>query len=1015
MGDSSDWQAKTERLEQRLRVLADASAAFAEATVDLDSLLETIARRVAQVLQDYCVVQFVSDDETTLTLAAVYSPEEEMLAQARRALSEPIVAATHPIFRYTLHTQESLMISQGQLEAMRQAAPSSTGAQFGAHIGVHSMLVVPLLANGRVLGVLTLARYRSDRPEFDEHDLDLAQGLARQASLAISNARLLADAHREIVERKRVEAQFRALAEASSDFTLATSDVDRLLAAVARRLSDLTGDLCVVRHVSADGQWVEGRGAVYHPSAELREVAASMVPATRQKLGQGHSGKAAEQRAPVLLNGLDPAAFADAAGYEHRALFDRFPVSGLMALPLMSRDQLVAVATMLRREGRAPFGADDVRLVQSVADYAGLSLSNARAYAAEREAREAAERATQALRASEARFAHLVDSGVIGVIVGYLDGRIVQVNDMLLKLIGHSREDIVSGAVPWRSLTPPEWAHVDRLAIEQLLTTGIGELREKEYLHRDGHRVPVMMGSAMISAETQECISFVLDLTERKEAQAVIASMKRAHEADAKFRSLLEGAPDAMVIADEANVITLVNARVEALFGYGRDELVGRSTGVLVAPQPGQPEGLLLGPGEFFGRRKNGTLFPMEVSVNPLRTSSGLLVSNAIRDVTERKRAERQRADLAAIVDTSDDAIIGTNRDNVITSWNHGAEVLFGYQASEVVGQPIEVIVPPDEGAAEVRLTLELGQPQRFDTVRRRKDGSTVHVSVTTSPVRNGRGQIVGVSKVARDITARIRTAEALTRAKDAAEAANRELEAFSYSVAHDLRTPLRGMSGFAQVLLEDHAASLDAEGQKYLGEIMQNAKRMGGLIDALLSLSRVSRSDLAPEDLDLSAMAEDVAASLRATEPDRAVEFVIAKGLHARLDGTLARSLLENLFSNAWKFSSKTPRARIEFGERDVDGEHSFFVKDNGAGFSMEYAQKLFVAFQRLHTRAEFPGTGIGLATVQRIVSRHGGRVWAEGTVGGGATFSFSVPRSRDASKAVSAARERRVGQPAS
>jgi light-regulated signal transduction histidine kinase (bacteriophytochrome) len=238
---------------------------------------------------------------------------------------------------------------------------------------------------------------------------------------------------------------------------------------------------------------------------------------------------------------------------------------------------------------------------------------------------------------------------------------------------------------------------------------------------------------------------------------------------------------------------------------------------------------------------------------------------------------------------------------------------------------------------------------------------------------------------------------EALGRQRDQAESAlklaNQELEAFSYSVAHDLRAPLRGMNGFAQVLLDAYQDKLDAEGQDWLQEILLNARKMGELIDGLLSLARVTRSELKPEHVDLSAVAHETAARLTASEPDRPVQMTVQQHLRAHVDSRLARALLENLLSNALKFTSRVSAACIEVGAIDKEGSYTFFVRDNGAGFDMAFASKLFTPFQRLHTVEEFPGTGIGLATVQRIVHRHGGRIWAEGAVGVGATFYFTFP----------------------
>ena len=230
----------------------------------------------------------------------------------------------------------------------------------------------------------------------------------------------------------------------------------------------------------------------------------------------------------------------------------------------------------------------------------------------------------------------------------------------------------------------------------------------------------------------------------------------------------------------------------------------------------------------------------------------------------------------------------------------------------------------------------------------------------------------------------------ALTRANDAVASANQELEAFSYSVAHDMRAPLRSIDGFSLALLEDCAAQLSEEGTGYLRHIRESAQHMARLIDDLLALSRVSRAELRLTEIDLSALARAIVSRLELNSP-ASVEVVIAPGLRVRADPRLIGIALENLIGNAWKFSAYTRGARIEFGQFLKGGAAVFFVRDNGAGFDMAYAGKLFAPFQRLHKITEFDGTGIGLATVQRIISRHGGRIWAEGKVGHGATFHFA------------------------
>jgi PAS domain S-box-containing protein len=635
--------------------------------------------------------------------------------------------------------------------------------------------------------------------------------------------------------------------------------------------------------------------------------------------------------------------------------------------------------------------AEHLAAATLLADHAALAIANSTALRAVHD--------PAALAGAE-----LFASPIIGVVVSDLDARLGAVNDAVLAIIGYSRQEVMDPGFVWRDLTPAEWREVDARAIDQLTASGIGDLREKEMFHKLGHRVPVLIGSKMLSGSSQ-CISFILDLSARKQAEAALERLRREHSADQRFRGLLEAAPDAMVVVDPTGTIVLVNGQVETLFGYQRTEVLGQPIEMLIpeaaradhrahvagyvrAPQPRR-----MGSGlDLFGRRKDGSEFPIEVGLSPVETGEGMLVSSAIRDVSERRLAEAQRAQLATIVEASADAIVGKDLEGMVTSWNPGAERLFGYAAAEIVGRSIMMIVPPELIGEEAAIldALRHGEVRQFETERRRKDGRVIDVSVTTSPIRDRAGRVIGISKVARDITELKRSQQALARAKEAAEVAGQELEAFSYSVAHDLRAPLRGMNGFAQLLLDEYGDKFDAEGRDWLEEIRLNSTRMAALIDALLSLARVTRTELRREVVDLSTLVGAVAAQLAKAEPERRVELVIANGLRAELDPRLARALVDNLVSNAWKFTAKREQARVELGA----SSGVFFVRDNGAGFDMAFAHKLFAPFQRLHSATEFAGTGIGLATVQRIVHRHGGRIWAEGVVDGGATFYFSIPR---------------------
>jgi light-regulated signal transduction histidine kinase (bacteriophytochrome) len=279
----------------------------------------------------------------------------------------------------------------------------------------------------------------------------------------------------------------------------------------------------------------------------------------------------------------------------------------------------------------------------------------------------------------------------------------------------------------------------------------------------------------------------------------------------------------------------------------------------------------------------------------------------------------------------------------------------------------------------------------------RRKDGTEFPVEISLSPLQTEEGLLV--SSAIRDVTERKKVDQALgdqrnqlARSNAELTAKNKELEAFSYSVSHDLRAPLRGIDGFSQALLEDYSDRLDETGKQHLERVRAGAQRMATLIDDLLELSRITRTQIQRQPIDLSDMARAVANELSRQDPRRAVEFVIARGLQAEGDAALMRTVVENLLGNAWKFTSRRSQARIEFGRTQANGVSAFFVRDNGAGFDPALAGRLFGAFQRLHAEAEFPGSGVGLASVQRAIYRHGGRVWAESAVNQGATFFFTL-----------------------
>ncbi len=491
------------------------------------------------------------------------------------------------------------------------------------------------------------------------------------------------------------------------------------------------------------------------------------------------------------------------------------------------------------------------------------------------------------------------------------------------------------------------------------------------------------------------------DVTEAKHAES---ALQQAHQF---LDAIVENIPN-MVFVKDADRLAFMrfNRAGEVLLGVPSTELLGKNDYDFFPEDEAA----------FFQAKDRETLNAgklVEIPEEPIQTARGLRTLRTKKvpiadpdgtpryllgiseDITEFKAGEEARARLASIVADSADAIIGRTLEGEVTSWNRSAERMFGYTAEEMLGQPVSILFPDRLRDEETLITESCKKGERlepYETVRRCKDGREIEVSVTTSPVLDSSGRMIGMSTIARDITELKRTQRQLVRAKEATEAANRELDAFSHSVAHDLRAPLRSIDGFSHAVLEDYASLLDTQGQKYLGFVREAAQNMAQLIDDMLVLSRVTRSELQREQVDLSALANGVLERLRRDDPERQVDASVQAGLEVDGDARLLTVAFNNLLGNAWKFTKKRERARIEFGASCVEDRLTYFVRDNGAGFDMNYANKLFRVFERLHSSTEFEGTGVGLATVQRIIGRHGGRVWAEGSVDAGASFYFTL-----------------------
>ena len=510
------------------------------------------------------------------------------------------------------------------------------------------------------------------------------------------------------------------------------------------------------------------------------------------------------------------------------------------------------------------------------------------------------------------------------------------------------------------------------------------------------------------AGEPTDVVGSWVDITDRRQAETSL----RASEA--RLRLLVGSVRDyAIYMLDPEGHVRSWNAGARQIKGYTESEILGQHFSRFYTPEDvaaGRPDAALraaIAGGRFeeenWRVRKDGSRFWADVVITAVRDDRGALVGFAkvTRDLTERKRAEQalraseERFRILAV--TANDAILSADSHGNITYFNPGAERIFGYTAEEVSGRPLTTLMPERfaeahrAGLARYLATREARVIGRtVELAGRRKDGTEFPLELSLAAWNQGLE--VAFTAIIRDITSRKEGEERLRSYATQLEAANKELEAFSYSVSHDLRAPLRSLDGFSQALLEDYHDRLDDTGRDFLQRVRAASQRMGTLIDDLLSLSRVTRGDLQVEKVDLSALATALAAELQRSDPQRDVRFAIAPDLVARGDPGLMRLVLQNLLGNAWKFTGKRSPAHVEVGSMAHDGRRAFFVQDDGAGFDMAYAAKLFGAFQRLHASDEFPGSGIGLATVQRIIHRHGGQVWAEGTPGRGATFYFTL-----------------------
>jgi PAS domain S-box-containing protein len=638
---------------------------------------------------------------------------------------------------------------------------------------------------------------------------------------------------------------------------------------------------------------------------------------------------------------------------------------------------------------------------------------------------------TESKQAEEtrARLAAIIESSGDAIISKDLDGIILSWNQSAERIFGYSAEEIVGQ--PITLIIPPDRHAEETELLERLRHGHHIDHFETVRLRKGGGHVDVSVTTSPVcdAAGAVFGISTIArDITARKQMEAALR----------RQASLIDLTPDVFTTRHLDGTFTYWNRGAEALYGWSKDEAVGQRSHSLF--QTRFPQDLKeideqlrrtgSWSGELIHRTKDGRTIVVQSRWLAQFDAHGevaeVLESNA--DITARKQAEQQLRELnqklnqkledrvhqrtaeleAALVDRLQSEQRFITLANFVPQFvwmctPDGLNVYFNQRWVEYTGLTLEESYgkgwntpfhPDDKQTAwdAWNRATQTGENYHVESRLRAADGSYRWFLMLGEALRDAEGSIVQWFGTCTDIADLKQAEDALRESQRGLEDVNKELQSFSYSVSHDLRGPLRTMDGFSQALLEDHSQHLDEKGRHYVTRIRTAAQRMGRLIDDLLQLSRLTRVEMRVKPVDLSAIALAVIGELRDSEPGRNVEVQIEPGLETRGDPGLLQVALQNLLSNAWKFTSRREHAVIEFGRVNGQPDSAFFVRDNGAGFDMQYADHLFSPFQRLHADEEFKGTGIGLATVQRIIRRHSGRIWAEAAEEQGATFYFQL-----------------------
>jgi PAS domain S-box-containing protein len=525
--------------------------------------------------------------------------------------------------------------------------------------------------------------------------------------------------------------------------------------------------------------------------------------------------------------------------------------------------------------------------------------------------------------------------------------------------------------------------------------------------------------TATRSTDDGERLLALVDITARRQAQNAL------QESEALLRAIIDHEPECVkVVSPEGRLLEMNPAGIRMIEADSPEQVLHRKIFPLIVKEHRDAFRSLLakvlqgesGELEFGITGLKGTRRTLETHATPLHNAAGEIIAllGITRDITVRKQMESQLRLLEASVVQLNDALIITEADALddreprIVFVNEAAERLTGYTRAELIGRTSRMFQSPKTdraGLDRIATALRERKSVHAELINHTKAGTEYWSEVNITPVESDTGEVSHFVAIERDITARKAAEAEISRLNSELEqrvsertaelqAVNQELEAFSYSVSHDLRAPLRHLTGFAELLQKNDHAKLDDRARRHLTFISESAVRMGQLIDDLLAFSRSGRTEFRKVPVNLEALVQEVIQSLRPGTRGRRIVWQMAPLPVVHADANLLRAVLTNLLANALKFTQPRAEATIQIGCTENEHEHIFFIRDNGVGFDMQYVEKLFGVFQRLHAQEEFEGTGIGLANVRRIVSRHGGRTWAESVLNEGATFYFSLPK---------------------